>query len=148
MNMKKQIGLRRTNLALNNSILALFVLHAFLALCVKGQMSGGGGYGQSFSKYENMSIRYVSWVVREPEAAPEDLNRVKPYCSFFNNRQPTAQINLKNCTWYHENSCCLQSEIESTFSKVKTSQTSHTVLLILGFLREFTQFHAFTRKFA
>lgn len=41
------------------------------------------------------------------------------YCSFFNNRAPTPQINLKNCTWYQENSCCLQAEIESTFSKVK-----------------------------
>lgn len=41
------------------------------------------------------------------------------YCSFFNNRAPSPQINLKNCTWYNENSCCLQSEIESTFSKVE-----------------------------
>jgi len=41
------------------------------------------------------------------------------YCSFFNNRAPSPQINLKNCTWYNENSCCLQSEIESTFMKVK-----------------------------
>lgn len=41
------------------------------------------------------------------------------YCSFFNNRAPSPQINLKNCTWYKENSCCLQREIESTFSKVK-----------------------------
>lgn len=40
------------------------------------------------------------------------------YCSFFNNRAPSPQVNLKNCTWYKENSCCLQSEIESTFSKV------------------------------
>lgn len=41
------------------------------------------------------------------------------YCSFFNNRAPSPQVNLKNCTWYKENSCCLQREIESTFSKVK-----------------------------
>lgn len=41
------------------------------------------------------------------------------YCSFFNNRAPSPQINLKNCTWYKDNSCCLQREIESTFSKVK-----------------------------
>jgi hypothetical protein len=41
------------------------------------------------------------------------------YCSFFNNRAPSTQINLKNCTWYKENSCCLQREIESTFSQVK-----------------------------
>ena len=44
---------------------------------------------------------------------------VSNYCSFFNNRAPSTQINLKNCTWYKENSCCLQREIESTFSQVK-----------------------------
>jgi hypothetical protein len=42
----------------------------------------------------------------------------KQYCSFFNNRAPSPQINLRNCTWYRENSCCLQSEIEATFNKV------------------------------
>jgi hypothetical protein len=47
-----------------------------------------------------------------------DYSRPLNYCSFFNNRAPSPQINLKNCTWYKENSCCLQREIESTFSKV------------------------------
>ena len=41
------------------------------------------------------------------------------YCPFFNNRAPTAQPGLKNCTWYKENSCCMQKEIEETFGKVK-----------------------------
>ena len=53
-----------------------------------------------------------------------DENQPLNYCSFFNNRAPSPQINLKNCTWYKENSCCLQSEIESTFSKVRAELLS------------------------
>ena len=49
----------------------------------------------------------------------DEYSKPLNYCSFFNNRAPSPQINLKNCTWYKENSCCLQAEIESTFSKVK-----------------------------
>ena len=41
------------------------------------------------------------------------------YCPFFNNRAPMAQPGLKNCTWFKENSCCLQQEIEATFGRVK-----------------------------
>ena len=53
------------------------------------------------------------------ELLPSSQNLPLNYCSFFNNRAPSPQINLKNCTWYKDNACCLQSEIESTFSKVK-----------------------------
>ena len=41
------------------------------------------------------------------------------YCSFFQNRAPTPQPNLKNCTWYKERSCCLQQEIDATFATMK-----------------------------
>ena len=41
------------------------------------------------------------------------------YCSFFNNRAPKPQPSLKNCTWFHENSCCMQEEIDATFGRVK-----------------------------
>ena len=44
------------------------------------------------------------------------------YCSFFNNRAPSEQPGLKNCTWFKENSCCLQQEIEATFGRVKPLQ--------------------------
>ena len=46
----------------------------------------------------------------------------KPYCPFFNNRAPKAQPSLQNCTWFKENSCCMQQEIEVTFGKVKPLQ--------------------------
>ncbi|KAL8575787.1 hypothetical protein ACOMHN_004973 [Nucella lapillus] len=41
------------------------------------------------------------------------------YCSFFNNRAPEVQRNLKNCTWFKESSCCRQEEIDATFGRVK-----------------------------
>ncbi len=63
------------------------------------------------STFYNSSMQFYSTVI-------PDINKPLNYCSFFNNRAPSPQINLKNCTWYKENSCCLQSEIESTFSKV------------------------------
>lgn len=47
---------------------------------------------------------------------------IKPklqYCSFFANRSPKIQLNLKNCTWFKENSCCRQEEIDAIFSRVK-----------------------------
>ncbi|KAK0049119.1 hedgehog-interacting protein [Biomphalaria pfeifferi] len=41
------------------------------------------------------------------------------YCSFFANRAPQIQLNLKNCTWFKENSCCRQEEIDAIFPRVK-----------------------------
>lgn len=64
-----------------------------------GANVGGGGAGDSVQKME---------IAKEPK-----------YCSFFNNRAPEVQRNLKNCTWFKENSCCRQEEIDATFGKVK-----------------------------
>ena len=52
---------------------------------------------------------------RSEEHAVKELQ----FCSFFNNRAPTPQPGLKNCTWFKENSCCLQQEIDNTFSRMK-----------------------------
>ncbi|GFO18683.1 voltage-dependent calcium channel subunit alpha-2/delta-3-like [Plakobranchus ocellatus] len=41
------------------------------------------------------------------------------YCSFFANRAPNIQLGLKNCTWFKENSCCRQKEIDAIFPRVK-----------------------------
>ncbi|XP_060588609.1 riboflavin-binding protein-like [Ruditapes philippinarum] len=41
------------------------------------------------------------------------------FCSFFNNRAPSPQPSLRNCTWFKKNSCCKQEEIEATFGTVK-----------------------------
>ena len=48
-----------------------------------------------------------------------DKNTTKEFCSFFNNRNPIPQPNLRNCTWFKENSCCKQEEIDATFGTVK-----------------------------
>ena len=41
------------------------------------------------------------------------------FCSFFNNRGPKPQSNLRNCTWFGTNSCCMQEEIDAEFSTMK-----------------------------
>ncbi|KAK6169177.1 hypothetical protein SNE40_020276 [Patella caerulea] len=46
-------------------------------------------------------------------------NNELQYCSFFDNRAPEAEPNLKNCTWFKDNSCCRQAEISATFGRVK-----------------------------
>lgn len=51
------------------------------------------------------------------------------YCSFFNNRAPKAQPGLKNCTWFKDNSCCMQQEIEATFGRVKPLKGASPVCL-------------------
>ncbi|XP_076440931.1 uncharacterized protein LOC143280177 [Babylonia areolata] len=48
-----------------------------------------------------------------------EVETEKKYCSFFNNRAPEVQRNLKNCTWFKESSCCRQEEIDATFGRVK-----------------------------
>lgn len=48
-----------------------------------------------------------------------ESNETKPFCPFFGNRAPKAQPYLKNCTWFSDQSCCEQQEIEATFIRVK-----------------------------
>ena len=45
-----------------------------------------------------------------------------PFCPFFNNRGPSEQPGLQNCTWFKKKSCCMQQEIEATFGSVKPLQ--------------------------
>ena len=40
------------------------------------------------------------------------------YCPYFKNRAPSPQPDLKNCTWYKEKACCLQSELDLIFPLV------------------------------
>lgn len=40
------------------------------------------------------------------------------YCPYFQNREPTRQENLKNCTWYQDNACCSDAEVEFAFSQL------------------------------
>lgn len=40
------------------------------------------------------------------------------YCPYFKNRGPSKQDNLRNCSWYKENSCCFDEEIEFAFRQL------------------------------
>ena len=40
------------------------------------------------------------------------------YCPYFKNRAPEPRPNLKNCTWYKQKACCLQSELDLLFPSV------------------------------
>ena len=40
------------------------------------------------------------------------------YCPYFGNRAPKPQYDLRNCTWYKENSCCYNEEIAYAFSQL------------------------------
>ena len=65
-----------------------------------------------------LAISILSVCVVSQEVIIHQYNELQ-YCSFFNNRAPKAQPGLRNCTWFKENSCCLQQEIEATFGRVK-----------------------------
>jgi hypothetical protein len=45
---------------------------------------------------------------------------VNHYCPYFKNRAPSPQNNLENCTWFRENSCCLNHELSEIFSTITT----------------------------
>lgn len=61
------------------------------------------------------AIRYIV------ATSPIIVMRKEPqqFCSFFDNRAPKVQPGLKNCTWFKDNSCCGQEEIDATFGRVK-----------------------------
>ena len=40
------------------------------------------------------------------------------YCPYFENRGPSKQANLRNCTWYKDNSCCHDEEIAFAFQQL------------------------------
>jgi hypothetical protein len=40
------------------------------------------------------------------------------YCPYFQNRAPSPQPSLDNCTWYKENACCLNEELAIIFSNL------------------------------
>lgn len=57
------------------------------------------------------------------------------YCPFYDNRGTAPQPFLKNCTWYKDNACCTQIEIDNTFASVKPPQgASEECLRQLNFL--------------
>ena len=52
------------------------------------------------------------------ESTLEMTQMTDNYCPYFKNRPPSPQPDLKNCTWYRQNSCCLQTELDLIFPSV------------------------------
>ena len=74
-----------------------------------------------------MAVLILCWLIGilcsiHYTAADEELQ----FCPFFNNRAPKVQPGLQNCTWYKENSCCEQQEIQTTFNQVKALKGAST----------------------
>ncbi|XP_078610757.1 uncharacterized protein LOC144881496 [Branchiostoma floridae x Branchiostoma japonicum] len=69
--------------------------------------------------------------VRHKESYKEEPH----YCPFFDNRAPSAQPNLRNCSWYQSRSCCQQREIDIIFlATYPLSAASDECLKQLSFL--------------
>lgn len=66
-------------------------------------------------------FRFISFVLFSVLAVPTTADSaVKHYCPYFKNRAPSPQSNLENCTWFRENSCCLNHELSAIFSVIST----------------------------
>ena len=49
----------------------------------------------------------------------ESSQNLQPqYCPYFQNRAPSPQPSLDNCTWYKEKACCLNEELAIIFSNL------------------------------
>lgn len=48
-----------------------------------------------------------------------DIDRQVPFCSFFDNRAPRRNSDLRNCSWFSDCSCCQQTEIDHLFSALR-----------------------------
>ncbi len=59
-------------------------------------------------------------IINTVHVLAEHRNDTELFCTFFNNRAPKPEPNLRNCTWYKENSCCTQQEIDISFSQMKS----------------------------
>ena len=45
-------------------------------------------------------------------------NSSPQYCPYFQNRAPSPQPSLENCTWYKQKACCLNEELSIIFSNL------------------------------
>lgn len=60
-------------------------------------------------------------IIAEDDGVVSRTKRSEPlgqYCPYFKNRGPSKQDNLRNCSWYSENSCCHDEEIDSAFRQL------------------------------
>lgn len=65
-----------------------------------------------------LSLTFHAILVKSQESIGQMQTATEYYCPYFKNRAPSPQPDLKNCTWYKENSCCLQHELEIIFANI------------------------------
>lgn len=109
-----------SNMQENEHIMYILkTFHSFVAILVIYQATKMAGREELVLFLVSLSLGFA---VVCGESDVTVIQQKQQYCSFFNNRAPKPQPTLKNCTWYKENSCCLQREIQATFGKVKPLQ--------------------------
>lgn len=71
---------------------------------------------EKFSRMRLILVLCIAVTVSGDDLAK--ITSTQNYCPYFKNRAPAPQPSLKNCTWYRENACCLQSELDLIFPLV------------------------------
>lgn len=70
-------------------------------------------------KFSRMSVFFVLLIITIANGGEvTKITTTENYCPYFKNRAPAPQPSLKNCTWYKENACCLQTELDLIFPRV------------------------------
>lgn len=73
----------------------------------------------NMGKFSRMSVIFVLVTVTITDSGEvTKITTTENYCPYFKNRAPAPQPSLKNCTWYNENACCLQTELDLIFPQV------------------------------
>lgn len=73
----------------------------------------------NMGKFSRMSVIFVLVTVTITDSGEvTKITTTENYCPYFKNRAPAPQPSLKNCTWYNENACCLQTELDLIFPEV------------------------------
>lgn len=68
--------------------------------------------------FKNTMVMFVSnffivWCAKD--------SGTRNYCPYFKNRAPSQQTNLENCTWFRDNSCCLNEELNEILASTTIS---------------------------
>lgn len=72
--------------------------------------------------YQVTAVLLLFWVcsvcAEDGEESREARKKPLQYCPYFENRGPSKQDNLRNCSWYKDNSCCFDEEIDFAFRQL------------------------------
>lgn len=81
------------------------------------------------------SALIVAVVVIGPIISSQEDAPLQNYCPYFVNRAPQPQPDLRNCTWYRDNSCCLSKELNIILDNIPPpTGASEKCLKMLNYL--------------